>query len=80
MQNIINKLIDKQEPFSIESSTDGETRLIIPLLGESRELEIIEDGSYKIVMPSLRPFTLPKEMNFETEEEVMKYLFKEDTQ
>ena len=80
MQNIINKLIDKQEPFSIESSTDGETRLIIPLLGESREMEITEDGSYKIVIPSLRPFTLPKEINFETEEEVMKYLFKEDTQ
>lgn len=41
MQNIVNKLIDKQEPFSIESSTDGETRLIIPLLGESRENEIL---------------------------------------
>ena len=78
MQNIINKLLDKQEPFSIESSTDGETRLIIPLLGESREMKIIEDGSYKIMMPSLKPFTLPKEMNFETEEEVMKYLFKEE--
>ena len=78
MQNIINKLINKEEPFSIESSTDGETRLIIPLLGESREMEIIEDGSYKIMMPSLTPFTLPKEMNFETEEEVMKYLFKEE--
>ena len=78
MQNIINKLINKEEPFSIESSTDGETRLIIPLLGESREMEIIEDGSYKIMMPSLKPFTLPKEMNFETEEEVMKYLFKEE--
>ena len=80
MENIINKLINKEEPFSIEPSTDGETRLIIPLLGESREMEIIEDGSYKIVIPSLRLFTLPKEMNFETEEEVMKYLFKEDTQ
>ena len=78
MQNIINKLIDKQEPFSIEFSTDGETRLIIPLLGESREMEIIEDGSYKIMMPSLKPFTLPKEKKFETEEEVMKYLFKEE--
>lgn len=80
MQNIINKLIDKQEPFSIESSTDGETRLIIPLLGESREMEIIEDGSYKIVIPSLRPFTLPKESYFESEKEVMEYLFKEDIQ
>ena len=78
MQNIINKLINKEEPFSIEFSTDGETRLIIPLLGESREMEIIEDDSYKIVMPSLRPFKLPKEINFETEEEVMKYLFKEE--
>lgn len=78
MENIINKLLDKQEPFSIESSTNGETRLTIPLLGESREMEIIEDGSYKIMMPSLKPFTLPKEMNFETEEEVMKYLFKEE--
>ena len=78
MQNIINKLINKEEPFSIESSTDGETRLIIPLLGESREMEIIEDGSYKIMMPSLKPFTLPKEKKFETEEEVMKYLFKEE--
>ena len=78
MQNIINKLINKEEPFFIESSTDGETRLIIPLLGESREMEIIEDDSYKIVMPSLRPFKLPKEINFETEEEVMKYLFKEE--
>ena len=78
MQNIINKLINKEEPFSIESSTDGETRLIIPLLGESREMEIIEDDNYKIVTPSIRPFTLPKEMNFETEEEVMKYLFKEE--
>ena len=80
MQNIINKLIDKQEPFSIESSTDGETRLTIPLLGDSREMEIIKDGSYKIMMPSLQPFTLPKESYFESEKEVMEYLFKEDTQ
>ena len=78
MQNIINKLLDKQETFSIESSTDGETRLIIPLLGESGEMEIIEDGSYKIVIPSFQPFTLPKEMSFETEKEVMESLFKED--
>ena len=77
MQNIINKLINKEEPFSIESSTDGETRLTIPLLGESREMEIIEDGSYKIMMSSLKPFTLPKEKKFETEDEVMTYLFKE---
>lgn len=78
MKNIINKLLDKQESFSTESSTDGETRLTIPLLGESREMEIIEDGNYKIVIPSLRPFTLPKEMSFETEKEVMEYLFKEE--
>ena len=78
MQNIINKLINKEEPFSIESSTDGETRLIIPLLGESREMEIIEDDNYTVLVPSHKPFTLPKEKKFETEKEVMEYLFKEE--
>lgn len=78
MQNIINKLFDRQEPFSIESSTDGETRLTIPLIDGSDEIEIIEDGNYKVVTPS-KPFTPPNITTYETEKEVMDLLFKEGT-
>lgn len=82
MHNIINKLFDRQEPFSIESSTDGETRLTIPLIDGSDgsdEIEIIEDGNYKVVTPS-KPFIPPNITTYETEKEVMDLLFKEGTQ
>lgn len=59
-------------------NTEGENKIIIPLLGGSREMEIIKDDNYTVLVPSHKPFTLPKEKKFETEDEVMTYLFKEE--
>lgn len=78
MENLLDKLLHEQVPFSIESNTNGETIITIPLLDELDEIEIIKDGNYKIVTPS-KPFTPPNVTTYETEKEVMDLLFKEGT-
>lgn len=78
MNKILNKLSEKQMHFFIEVSTNSNTTIIIPLTGNLREMEIIEDGDYTIVLPPFEPFALPIEKRFRTEDEVINYLFKED--
>lgn len=78
MDRIINKLFERQETFSILENIGGETIVTIPVYDGSDEIEIIKDGNYKVIIPSMKPYT-PREMKtFQTELEAMSYLFKED--
>ncbi|MGO1989292.1 hypothetical protein [Mammaliicoccus vitulinus] len=74
---LISKLMEKQIHFTIESDTKGEGTITIPL-SDIAEIEIIKNSDYKISMPSTRPFTPPTITTFQTEQEVIEFLFKED--
>lgn len=74
----IDKILTKKKmPFTIESDTRGEGTIIIPL-NDIAEIEIIKGSNYKVLMPSTRPFTPPTITTFQTEQEVIEFLFKEE--
>ncbi|MBO3076723.1 hypothetical protein J5E42_04250 [Mammaliicoccus vitulinus] len=75
---LISKLMEKQIHFTVESDTKGEEVITIPLNDDIAEIEIVKISDYKVSMPSTRPFTPPTVTTFQTEQEVMEFLFKED--
>ena len=74
---LVSKLMEKEIPFTIESDTKGEETIMIPL-SDIAEIEIIKISDYKVLMPSTRPFTPPTITTFQTEQEVIDFLFKEE--
>lgn len=79
MNHIINKLYKEQKSFGISASTNGETIVTIPVYDGDEEIEIIKYGNYKVNIPLMKPYTPPETKTFQTEFEVMSYLFKEDS-